>query len=430
MRQLVLVVGLAACSVEAKHAVNLDGGVDATPSPDAPDDDSAPDTMITSAPDEFSREGSASFQFTSDEATAVFQCSIDGETPVACNSPYTRTLGSGAHTFSVRAIDAAGNGDDTPAEHLWSIDMLAPETMLVDTPPLQDNSVMVMFTFTSTEENVTFDCSLDNSTYAVCTSGASVGPIADGPHSFAVRARDRAGNVDASPAVHAWSVDTSTPDTQILSGPPTASSMTTASFTFVSPDAGSGATYQCSLDNAAFTVCTSPKSFTGLTEREHTFEVRVRDAVGNLDPSPATRTWTVDLTAPNTTILTGPSGVEAQASASFTFTASEADVTYACSLDSGAYSACTSPANFTALGQGAHTFAVRATDSGGLTDATPATRTWTVDTVAPEVMITSGPANAGTSGPRVTFAFTVSDGAVACSLDSAPFAACTSPLSY
>jgi hypothetical protein len=49
------------------------------------------------------------------------------------------------------------------------------------------------------------------------------------------------------------------------------------------------------------------------------------------------------------------------------------------------------------------------------------------DTHAPDTRITAGPGNATTSGPRVVFSFTVSDGAVACSLDGAGFAACASP---
>ena len=56
--------------------------------------------------------------------------------------------------------------------------------------------------------------------------------------------------------------------------------------------------------------------------------------------------------------------------------------------------ACTSPAPLTGLAQGMHAFAVRATDAAGHDDPSPATRSWTVDTVAPEVAFTAGPGNA------------------------------------
>jgi hypothetical protein len=42
-------------------------------------------------------------------------------------------------------------------------------------------------------------------------------------------------------------------------------------------------------------ACESPRSYTGLSEGAHAFAVRARDAAGNVDGSPATRTWSVGL---------------------------------------------------------------------------------------------------------------------------------------
>jgi hypothetical protein len=423
----------AGCSVPDKQRAAPDGGppdaaIDAPPDPGAPPDTEAPDTTIDDAPDPFSHLGQAIFRFSSSDPGATFQCRIDRESEQPCQSPYARTLSDGSHSFSVRAVDAAGNGDDTPAERVWTIDTVAPDTTLTAGPPAADNSVTAQFTFRSNETNVSFDCSVDNAGYLPCVSGASFPIVGDGPHAFAVRARDRAGNLDASPAIYAWTVDTSTPDTQILSSPPDASASTSATFTFLSPDAGGGATFQCALDGTAFAACTSPRAYASLAEGPHSFAVRVRDAVGNFDPSPAIRSWAVDLTPPTTTIVTGPSGTLPVASASVTFTSNETGATFACSLDGAAFAACTSPAALTGLAQGPHSFAVRATDAAGHPDPSPATAAWTVDTVAPDVAITSGPANAGGSGPRVAFTFTASDGAIACRFDGAAFAACTSPV--
>lgn len=425
MRPLALALALSACSVPDKNPSTTDGGVDAM----LPVDDNAvPNTIITEAPNEFTNVGSSTFKFTADYANATFECSIDGESPLPCTSPYTRVLPDGAHGFSVRAINKMGKGDDTPAEHLWMIDTVAPNTTLTETPPPADNSVMVRFSFMASEENVTFDCSLDGNSYVACDSGSDFGPISDGSHSFAVRAHDRAGNVDSSPAIHAWSVDTSTPDTQLLSGPEGAVGSTSATFTFVSPDAGGGATFQCALDGGAMVACTSPFTIDNLSMGMHTFQVRVRDAVGNFDPTPSTRTWTVDLDAPETTIDSGPSGFVRVASANFTFSSNEVGVTYSCSLDNAPFATCTSPQNFANLGQGAHTFAVRATDAANHTDATPATRSWTIDTVAPAIDITSGPAEAATVGPRAVFSFTASEGTVQCAWDAGGFAPCSGSL--
>ena len=421
----VTLVAAAACSVPDKQPVDGDAGVD------APDlgPDGAPETTIDDAPAEFAASTSATFAFSSNAPNATFTCSIDSETPVPCTSPYTRTLNDGTHSFSVRAVDRAGNSDDSPAEHVWTIDTAVPNTTMLSGPPAADNSTMVIFEFESNERNVTFECALDSASYAACESGAEVGPIGDGAHSFTVRARDRAGNVDASPAIHTWVVDTSTPDTQMLSGPMGATGSASATFTFVSPDAGAGASYECSLNGAPFTACTSPFTATNLAEREHTFAVRVRDSVGNYDPTPATRTWTVDLTPPQTVIDSGPDGMVPVAIAAFAFSANESNVRYECAFDGAPFAPCTSPASYTNLAQGPHTFAVRGTDMAGHTDPTPATRSWTVDTIAPNVTFTTAPAEGSTSGPRVTFAFTVSEGTPECSVDGGAFGACQNPWS-
>lgn len=416
---------VAACTVPDKQPATGDGGTDAPVDPDA-----APETTITLSPGEFSNAGTATFEFESNNPDARFTCSLDGEPAAACTSPFVRTLADGPHSFSVRAINANGLADNTPAEHLWSIDTVAPITTLTEAPPAADNSTDVRFSFISNEMFASFECSLDGGAFAECRSGDTFGPVGDGAHSFSVRARDRAGNVDASPAVHAWQVDTSTPDTTIVSGPEGQVASSSATFTFLSPDAGPGATFECSLDGSAFAACTSPVTYNNLAMGVHTFSVRVRDANGNFDPTPATRTWTADITPPETSITDAPTGVVAMASASISFTANEATVTYACSLDGAPLTPCTSPFNVTGLAQGAHAFAVVATDMAGNADPTPATASWTVDTVTPEVTFTGGPAAGETVGPLVAFAFSVSEGSPECRVDGGAWMACTTSFSY
>jgi len=419
----VMLVLAAACSVDDKKP----GTGDDDDGPGSTDDGIKPETSIDSAPGEFGNQGQVSFEFSSDKSDATFTCMIDTEDMAPCTSPYTRKLEDGTHEFSVRATDPFGNADDTPAEAVFTIDTKAPNTTIGTAPPHADNSTSAMFEFTSDEDNVTFECALDGGAFAECTSGQTFQPITDGAHSFSARAIDRAGNADATPAVYAWNVDTSTPDTKIVTGPAGAVADTNATFTFNSPDAGGGATFDCNLDGTGFLPCTSPHNLTLLAEGAHTFRVRVRDLVGNLDPTPAVRAWTVDLTAPDTTITGGPSGTVAIASASFTFTSSEPNSSFKCNLDNAGFAPCTSPFTAQGLAQGDHTFAVAATDAAGHPDASPATASWTVDTVAPSITITSGPASGSTSGPRVAFAFTA-DGAAACSFDGGAFAPCTSPV--
>jgi hypothetical protein len=428
----------ASCTVPDKYLTDPDGGDDVVdggggvdaPGPDAEIDTTAPETTITSAPPEYHPAALAEFEFESSEEGSTFLCSFDGETPTACTSPYSRSLADGPHTFSVRASDAAGNQDETPAEHVWQHDTVPPTTTITDAPAAIDNSTSVSFEFTSNETGATFECALDGGAYAACTSPATYDGLTDGSHSFAVRAIDLAGNEDEIPATHGWTIDTSTPDTVIDSGPTGTVTSTTATFTFSSPDAGAGATFECSLDGAAFATCTSPRTYTSLSETSHTFAVRVRDSGGNVDPSPADVTWSIDATAPTTTITAAPSGAVNSASGVVEFGSNEAG-TFQCALDGGAYATCTSPHLLSGLAQGAHSIAVRAIDLAGNVDASPATASWTVDTVLPDTTIGSAPSGAVNS-TTATFTFSANEAGATfeCSIDGAAFATCTSPRSY
>jgi hypothetical protein len=84
--------------------------------------------------------------------------------------------------------------------------------------------------------------------------------------------------------------DTRAPETTISSGPANTTNATTATFSF---GAEKSATYRCSLDGSAYTSCTSPKSYSGLTVGAHSFKVKAYDKAGNVDPTPAVDQWTV-----------------------------------------------------------------------------------------------------------------------------------------
>ena len=99
--------------------------------------------------------------------------------------------------------------------------------------------------------------------------------------------------------------DATVPQTTIDSGPTAGSTINTSSPTF--GFTGTGATrFECKLDSATWTICNSPKALTGLTDGQHTFAVRGVSAGGIADPTPASRTFTVDTVAPDTSITVGP----------------------------------------------------------------------------------------------------------------------------
>ncbi|WP_426754077.1 adventurous gliding motility protein AgmC [Myxococcus sp. Y35] len=390
-------------------------------------DTTPPDTTIVSGPPAVTNATSATFSFASNENPVTYECSLNGGPFVACTNPQTFPgLGEGNHTLAVRARDAAGNLDPTPATYAWTVDTTAPDTTIVSGPSGTTTSNSATFDFGSNENPVTYECSLDGAPYVACTDPQTFVSLSDGEHTLAVRAVDAAGNEDPTPATRTWTVDATAPDTTIVSGPPAVTSSTSATFDFSSNE--SPVTYECSLDGAPFAACADPQTFPGLGEGNHTLAVRAVDAAGNLDSTPATYAWTVDTTAPDTTIVSGPSGTTTSNSATFDFGSNENPVTYECSLDGAPYVACTDPQTFVSLSDGEHTLAVRAVDAAGNEDPTPATRTWTVDATAPDTTIVSGPP-AVTSSTSATFDFSSNESPVTyeCSLDGAPFAACVDP---
>ena len=186
--------------------------------------------------------------------------------------------------------------------------------------------------------------------------------------------------------------DTTPPDTSLSGFPGNPTNETSPSFGFSSPDPG--ATFECSLDSGAYEPCSSPKTYTGVGEAPspHVFRVRAVDGSDNEDATPAQYSWVVDTTAPATTIASGPtqgSSVGSNA-ANFTFT-SEAQARFECKLDAGAFVPCSDPQpqSYTGLSEGSHTFQVRAIDLADNADATPASRTWTVDTTPPAPAVTA-----------------------------------------
>jgi uncharacterized delta-60 repeat protein len=170
--------------------------------------------------------------------------------------------------------------------------------------------------------------------------------------------------------------DAEPPETAITDGPAGTTNDSTPAFGFDSSEAGS--TFECRVDGGAFSPCGSPHTTSTLSDGSHTFEVRAIDAAGNPDPSPANRDFTVDTTAPETTITGGPTGTTSAATSTFTFGSSEAGSTFECRVDGGAFSPCSSPHTTPALSDGSHSFEVRGTDGAGNTDPTPASRSWTV----------------------------------------------------
>jgi hypothetical protein len=358
-------------------------------------DTTAPSETLTSKPADPSNTSSASFSFSAGE-TVTFQCTLDGAAPASCTSPQTySSLADGSHTFHLSATDDAGNTSTTT--YAWTVDTMPPTTTITSTPPNPSNSPSASVSFTA-DETATFQCSLDGDAFVSCTSTQTYSGLTDGDHTFRAKATDLAGNTGQATGF-SWSIDTVPPPAPtITSKPSSLTTSTNASFGF--SDTERGVLLLCQLDASAFTTCTSPKTYAGLGDGNHTFQVEAADAAGNTSAA-ASYTWTVDTTPPVTTLSSTPPSLSNQRTASFGFFANEQS-TFQCKRDTGAFVACTSPTVYTGLADGSHTFQVKATDQAG-NIAQTVSYSWAIDATAPTVTLIS-PANGDTRAewPTVT----------------------------
>jgi hypothetical protein len=321
---------------------------------------------------------SASFEFSSPDATASFECKLDDQVAEPCTAPhdYPGPLADGPHTFAVLAIDDAGNRDPTPAAYAWTIDTGLPETTITSAPANPTNEPTASFTFSSTKDGSTFECTLDAQPV---TCGLTY-TVAEAEHTFTVAAISSTGKRDPSPASYTWTVDTTAPETTLSIAPAGPTSVRSAHFEFSSEP---GTTFECKLDEDDFEACSSPKHYAGpLAEGEHRFAIRAIDLAGNVDPTPASHVWVVDITAPTIRIADGPADTTYETSASFSLTANEPATSLECSLDGMPFAPCASGVAYSGLGVGEHEFAARATDVAG-NRGQAAIRRWTILALPP-----------------------------------------------
>jgi putative glycosyl hydrolase len=152
-------------------------------------------------------------------------------------------------------------------------------------------------------------------------------------------------------------------------------------------------------------------------------------------PKPAYGTFrgfTAETTPPVASITSGPSqgSFTKDSTPTFSFASNEPGSTFVCHFDATSFKLCSSPlTRVSPLLDGAHTFFVKAIDAPGNASAVRS-RSFTVDTLAPQTTITSGPANSSTTTDNTpTFSFTSSElgSTFQCRFDSEAFAACSGP---
>jgi hypothetical protein len=165
-----------------------------------------PNTTLVSHPPKLTRKRTATFGFASSLAGSTFRCRVDRSPFIACTTPTTiRSLTHGMHTFYVRA-GRNGSFDATAAKWTWRVDLRPPNTTILTAPPARFASRTARFTFRSSETGSTFRCRLDARVFRTCLARKTYRGLARGRHVLLVRAKDRAGNLDPTPARYVWRV--------------------------------------------------------------------------------------------------------------------------------------------------------------------------------------------------------------------------------
>jgi len=168
-----------------------------------------PTIRMTKPPEPLSRNRRPTIEFTANRPVA-FSCEIDGGAPQPCASPFSvpAALADGSHGIAVTGVDRAGRSGSSGVA-AFAVDTKAPRTKIAKHPRkllrTKQRRVRAKFRFRSNEQGVRFVCKVDRGLLRFCGPRFSR-RFGAGRHVLKVRASDRAGNVDRSPAVFRFRV--------------------------------------------------------------------------------------------------------------------------------------------------------------------------------------------------------------------------------
>ena len=217
-------------------------------------------------------------------------------------------------------------------------------------------------------------------------------------HAFANTALITTTVIDSDPGDNSDSatvtIDAAAPEPPMLLSPVDGTATNTNDLTLTWAASLDAAGYWLNLSGTQSDVGNVTSAATGiLADGVYTWTVAAYDQFDNTSPFTDVWSFTVDTVPPETTITVTPPDPDNDPTPSFEFIgddgAGSGVASFECQVDGGGWTGCTSPTTTGSLGDGSHTFEVRATDNAGNTDATPDSYTWTVDITGPSVISVS-----------------------------------------
>jgi hypothetical protein len=427
-------------------------------------DTEAPTARLTSPPDgalvrdEVAIGAEASDNIQVRRTEFVIDILINGKVVDSDRSfPYETTWDSnlvsdGEHTITVRVYDEAGNMAESQPRTI-RVDNTAPDTIVRRSPNDLTNGRTATFEFSSpNEENVTFECSIDDDPFETCDSPKEYTSLSDGEHVFRVRALDEAGNRDPSPAERRFVIDFGAPEAPRIISPPNDLADNDGNFT-ISGTAEPGSRVRLyEGDQLVGTATAGENGFwsvdlRNVAEGAHVYRARASDEAGNVSASSEERRVRVDSQAPTAPTVdldaasdTGFSDTDdltrvvrpafsGKAEPNSTVRLYEGDrlLGTGTAAESGYYWFAVDES----LSEGEHRITAIATDAAGNTSDASEALNVVIDRKAPDTSIDSSPKNP-TNKTTATFGFSSDEQNISfeCSLDGGPFEPCEAPKWY
>ena len=330
-----------------------------------------------------------------------------------------KKLADGTHTFSVKAIDTAGQGGRPATFEIW-VDTTPPTINASGPQPgslLNTLSPKVSATVSDAHSGIeasgiavvvngsTAQAQFDPVTGTVTASGA--GLFHEGSNRIELRVSDTAGNAQ-TPLVWSVTSDVTPPRGSLAIN--AGSVMTTSLYVTLNVSASDSVSSvtKMLISNDALTGYTE-EPFTSVRELwrllpvrgSRTVYVKFADAAGNVS-EPVTDEIELQLLSPETIILSGPAGMTQERTPKFTFSCPDQNCVFSYAFDHDDWSDWTTEASATVAQEmafGNHYFKVKAAkEVNGIPgiqpdeeDPTPAERTWIVGVETPVMPIPQGP---------------------------------------
>ncbi len=398
--------GVYANNAKLEYRVGLTPGVVTSNTVNTTRDATAPDTTLLTTPPAITNATTGTFTFSGTE-TGTFQCSLDGAAFAVCTSPRALTsLSEGSHTFRVRAVDAAGNADATPAAFTWVVDLTAPAAPVISQPSAGGTTSPRPAISGLAEPGSSVEVRVDGVLVATVPADPSTGAwsytltagqaLGNGAHSASAIAVDPAGNPSVA-STRAFNVDTTQPLSPIITSPANGTAINTTT-PLVVGTAPATSTVRVFVDGVLVGTVVSDAAGAwqyqltagqALSVGAHELSARTV-SVTNVESAPAISLVTVDLTAPAAPAITAPtSGQKVNSSSPIVKGTSEPFATISVTLDANAPLTTVADASgawslqLTGVSEGNHQVAASARDTAGNLGPSSAAVPFVVDTTAP-----------------------------------------------